>query len=325
MSRREEVRPAPAPHRAEAMSRRACLAGALGLVAGASLEREARALPSGPTAGNPGGSPSAAVVTSSASRAPVIYLSHGAPIFAMNDPARIGELRAWGATLAKPSAILAVTPHYASRRLEVGATGRGFAMYDLPRAFARRIPRGLDYATPPSEALAMRVESLLATRGPTARGERRGMDHTTWMPLMCLFPGADVPVLELAYPYVREQEAFAIGRQLAPLRDAGVLLFASGGMTHNLAAMDFESGPPRWASEFDSWAAEAIAGGQVDALVDWRQKAPAVNLAHPDDGGHFRVLLVALGVALGDGGAGRVTFPVTGFEATMSKRSVQIA
>jgi 4,5-DOPA dioxygenase extradiol len=290
-----------------AMSRRACLAGALGLAA-ASFERPA------------GGQPAPVDV-----RAPVIYLSHGAPIFAVNDPARIAELRAWGATLAKPAGILAVTPHYASRRLEVGATGRGLAMYDLPEAFARRIPRGLEYATPPSEALATRVVALLAPRGPTMRGDRRGMDHTTWMPLRCLFPGADVPVLELAYPYVREDDAFAIGRQLAPLRDEGVLVFASGGMTHNLAAMDFESAPPRWASEFDAWAAEAIAGGQVDALVDWRHKAPAALLAHPDDGGHFRVLLIALGVALGGRGSPRVTFPVTGFEATMSKRSVELA
>lgn len=94
-------------------------------------------------------------------------------------------------------------------------------------------------------------------------------------------------------------------------------------MTHNLAAMDFVSPPPHWASEFDAWAAETIAGTQVDALVDWRHKAPAVDLAHPDDGGHFRVLLLALGAALGTG-APRVTFPITGFEATMSKRCVQL-
>jgi 4,5-DOPA dioxygenase extradiol len=210
----------PTTRRSEEISRRACLAGALGLAASSSVAREAHA--------------------QADARAPVLYLSHGAPIFAMNDPGRIAELRAWGRTLAKPRAVLAVTPHYASRRLEVGATGRGFAMYDLPSAFARRIPRGLDYATPPSDALAKRVEALLAARGPVARGDRRGMDHTTWMPLTCLLPDADVPVLELAYPYVREEDAFAIGRELAPLRDEGVLFFASGGMTHNLAAMDFD-------------------------------------------------------------------------------------
>jgi 4,5-DOPA dioxygenase extradiol len=308
MSRTPSMSQDPPPHSplgSPAVSRRTCLGAALGLAA-CSLERPSRA-------------------ASEHAPAPVIYLSHGAPIFAMNDPARIAELRAWGATLAKPSAVLAITPHYGSRRLEVGATGRGFAMYDLPEAFARRIPRGLEYATPPSGALAGRVEALLSPRGPTTRGDRRGMDHTTWMPLRCLLPDADVPVLELAYPYVREDEVFAIGRMLAPLRDEGVLVFASGGMTHNLAAMDFVSAPPTWAVEFDAWAAEAIAGTQVDALVDWRHKAPAVHLAHPDDGGHFRVLLLALGVAVGGSRPPRVTFPVTGFEATMSKRSVQLA
>ncbi len=288
------------------MSRRAWLGAAMGMAAASSYGRELHAEAPG--------------------RAPVLYMSHGAPIFAVNDAARIAELRSWGRQIDKPRGILAITPHYASRRVEVGATARGLAMYDLPEPIARRIPRGLEYATPPSEGLALRVESVMAPRGPTARGDRRGFDHTTWMPLKCLFPEADVPVLELAYPYVREHDAFAIGRQLAPLRDEGVLLFASGGMTHNLAALDFEGATPRWAADFDAWAAETIAAGAIDALVDWREKAPAANLAHPDDGGHFRVLLVALGFAAGQGGsAGRVTFPVTGFEGAMSRRSVQIA
>jgi 4,5-DOPA dioxygenase extradiol len=258
-------------------------------------------------------------------RGPVLYLSHGAPIFAIRDPVRIAELQSWGAQITKPRAILAITPHYAARRLEVGATGRGLALYDLPESIARRVPRGLDYSTPPSDALARRVEDLLSARGPVARGDRAGFDHTTWMPLKCLFPEADVPVLELAYPYVGEADAFAIGRLLAPLREEGVLLLASGGMTHNLAAVDFEAPTPHWAKDFDAWAAETIEAQAIDSLIDWRQKAPAADLAHPDDGGHFRVLFVALGSALGQGGsAARVRFPVTGFEATMSKRSVEI-
>jgi 4,5-DOPA dioxygenase extradiol len=217
-----------------------------------------------------------------------------------------------------------MTPHYGSRRLEVGATGRGFAMYDLPEGIKRRIPPGLTYATPPSEALAARVDALLGAGTPLARGDRGGFDHTTWMPLKCLFPDADVPMLELAYPYVSEAEAFAIGRKLAPLRDEGILFVASGGMTHNLAAMDIGADPPAYAREFDAWASERLATDDADTLIDWRAKAPAANLAHPDDGGHYRVLLFALGVALA-GGAARATFPITGFEATMSKRSVELA
>ena len=285
-------------------TRRECVAAAIG--AGiASATRSLHATPATP------------------SRPPVLYISHGAPIFAINDPARIAELRAWGTHLPKPPAILAMTPHYGSRRLEVGATGRGFAMFDLPEPIKRRVPPGLAYETPPSDALADRVSALLRAGPPLARGDRRGFDHTTWMPLKCLFPDADVPVLELAYPYVPEAEAFAIGRKLAPLRDEGILFMASGGMTHNLAAMDLGAEPPAWAREFDAWATERLSARDVDALIDWRAKAPAANLAHPDDGGHYRVLLVALGVAA-EGAAPRVTFPVTGFEATMSKRSVEL-
>jgi 4,5-DOPA dioxygenase extradiol len=284
-----------------ALTRRECLGAALG-GALASVVRPLRA---------------------ASARPPVLYVSHGAPIFAINDPARISELRAWGSHLPKPRGILAMTPHYGSRRLEVGTTGRGFAMYDLPEFIKRLVPPGLAYETPASEGLATRVDALLGSGTPLARGDRGGFDHTTWMPLKCLFPDADVPVLELAYPYVAEAEAFAIGRRLAPLRDEGILFVASGGMTHNLAAMDIGAEPPAWTREFDTWATERIAAKDVDALIDWRARAPAVNLAHPDDGGHYRVLLVALGVALA-GGAARVTFPVTGFEATMSKRSIEL-
>ncbi len=109
-------------------------------------------------------------------RAPVLYMSHGAPIFAVNDPARIAELRSWGRGIGRPRGILAITPHYASRRIEVGATGSGFAMYDLPGPIARRIPRGLS-TRPPSEGLALRVEALLSPRGPTTRGDRRIRPH----------------------------------------------------------------------------------------------------------------------------------------------------
>jgi 4,5-DOPA dioxygenase extradiol len=114
---------------------------------------------------------------------------------------------------------------------------------------------------------------------------------------------------------------------LAPLRDEGVLFVASGGMTHNLASTDLtgKGEPPSWSREFDHWAAEAVVARDVDSLVDWRARAPAQALAHPDDGAHYRVLLVALGVALGSRApASRVSFPVTGFESTLSKRSIEL-
>jgi 4,5-DOPA dioxygenase extradiol len=254
--------------------------------------------------------------------APVLFVSHGTPLMLPGNEARVADLRAWGASIARPRGIVVMTPHFAARELQLGPSGPGFAMYNLPPRFKRLLPQDLDYKTPSSAELGARIEALLGRGLP--RPERRGFDHTTWMPLLSLFPAADVPVLELGYPYVPESEAFALGQRLAPLRDEGILFLASGGMTHNLGVLE---GPtPSWASEFDHWATEALAHQDADSLVAWRSKAPAADLAHPDDGGHFRVVLAALGVALrAKTPTVNVTFPISGFEGAVSLRSAELA
>src|SRR5262249_11725227 len=118
---------------------------------------------------------------------PVLYVSHGAPLFADGDPTRVKELPDLGASLSKPAGSVLMTPHHGSRHLELGATGRGFAMYNLPGPMKRRLPQNLEYPTPPSDAIAKRIEGLLAGGASIPRGQRRGFDHTTWMPLLCLF------------------------------------------------------------------------------------------------------------------------------------------
>jgi 4,5-DOPA dioxygenase extradiol len=257
---------------------------------------------------------------------PVLYVSHGSPLFLPGNEGRRNELAAWGARLARPRGIVVMTPHYGSRRIEIGHTGTGVALYDLPATFRRLLPPDLTYATPPNDDLSRRVEDVLGGPQTVARGDRAGFDHTTWMPLACLFPAADAPVLEVAYPYVPERDLFALGAKLAPLRGEGVLFVASGQVTHNLAMPFGDVTPPPWARDFDAWAAEVAGTRDIDALLDWRAKAPAADLAHPDDGGHYRVLLAAMSVGLGGSLPARVmTFPVTGFEATMSKRCIQMA
>jgi 4,5-DOPA dioxygenase extradiol len=259
---------------------------------------------------------------------PVAFVSHGGPLLAV-DPVRGPALRAWGARLPKPRGVIAMTPHWGTRGLRLGATGRGVAQYDFPRWLADKLPPDLSYGSPPSDALARDVQELLGETRRVERSERQGLDHTTWMPLMHLLPAADVPVLEIAYPYVPEAELFALGRRLAPLRDEGVLFLASGGVTHNLAAVDLDAPsapPPAWSREFDAWVVERVSALDADSLVDWRHKAPAANLAHPDDGGHFRVLLAAMGVALGGHSrATSVAFPYAGYELALSVRCIQIA
>lgn len=254
-------------------------------------------------------------------RAPVaLYVSHGAPLFMPGQDARRALLTAWGQKLAKPRGVLVMTPHFASRTLSVGKLGAGFAWYDLPGGLRRRLPQDLTYRSPPNEQLAELLGAVLGARLPVAE-QRRGFDHTTWMPLLCLLPAADVPVLELCYPYVSEAQTLELGQKLGPLAAEGVLFLASGGLTHNLA-LDFEGATPAFASEFDAWATERLTKRDVDALCDWRHRAPAARLAHPDDGAHFRVVLAALGLSLAANRAS-IASPVQGFEASLSTRGFE--
>lgn len=254
---------------------------------------------------------------------PAGFVGHGSPMLAV-DPVRGAELRKWGASLPHPKGIVAITPHVRARGLRIGHVGKGRALYSFPPALGRALPKNLDYPSPDNTALAHVVSDLLAPLEPAFDEGRRGFDHTVWMPLLHLFPAADVPVVEIAMPFMAEKELLSLGRRLAPLRWENVFILASGNMTHNLASAGDPASPEY--NAFDDWAKDTLSKRDVPSLLDWRARAPNADLAHPDDGGHFRVLLVALGaVAQGDT-FGSVRFPVEGWEApTLSKRCVELA
>jgi 4,5-DOPA dioxygenase extradiol len=144
------------------------------------------------------------------------------------------------------------------------------------------------------------------------------------VPLVAMYPDADVPVLQISMPALNPEELFALGRALAPLGDEGVLLFGSGFLTHNMR-FAFRPGVPSWAREFDAWVADALLRFDVDALGDFRRRAPAADLALPT-WEHYAPLLVCVGAAAAAGTRPKVTFPITGFwlEGAFTKRSVQI-
>jgi 4,5-DOPA dioxygenase extradiol len=148
------------------------------------------------------------------------------------------------------------------------------------------------------------------------------LDHGAYVPLVAMYPEADVPVLQVSLPSLEPPALLALGRALAPLRDEGVLIAGSGFLTHNLRAVDFSPGAqtPAWALEFDAWAEDALRRRDVDALLDYRRRAPGVRQALPTHE-HFVPVLAALGAG-DDGGA--VQFPIAGFwGGSLTRRSVQ--
>lgn len=243
---------------------------------------------------------------------PVAFVAHGAPLLATDD-VRGAPLRAWGAKLPRPRAILAVSAHWRSRGPAVGATETIPLLYDFG-GFPEELYR-LQYPAPGAPEVAERVVALTGA----ARAPARGLDHGVWVPLLHLFPAADVPVLQLSLPV--DRDPYELGRALAPLRDEGVLILGSGVLVHNLGALDWTEARarPKWAVDFDRWAADALARGDHDTLRNWR-RAPGASLAHPTDE-HYTPLLVAAGAA---GPATPATFPVEGFDyGTLSRRCVQ--
>ena len=247
---------------------------------------------------------------------PSIFLAHGAPPL-LDDERWVRELNTWAKSLPKPKAILMLSAHWEARPVTIGATRTVPLVYDFygfPRHYYDQ-----QYAAPGAPELAASVRKLIPN---TADDRERGLDHGAYVPLVAMYPQADVPVLQVSLPSENPKELFDMGRALRPLRDEGVLIIGSGFITHNLRAIDWSgaSKPPAWASEFDQWTADALLRKDADALIDYRQKGPGVNLALPTRE-HFVPLLVSLGAA---SETEDVRFPISGFWlGSMTRRSVQ--
>jgi 4,5-DOPA dioxygenase extradiol len=224
---------------------------------------------------------------------PVLFLAHGAP--------PLLELAAWGKALPRPRAIAVVSAHWESRPLSIGAVRPLPLIYDF-YGFPERFYH-LQYPAPGAPELAQRIQGLLAeARIPCVSDPERGLDHGTYIPLLCMYPEADIPVLQISLPSESPAELLAVGRALAPLRREGVLLIGSGFLTHNLRALGLRE-TPAWAFDFDAWSADALVRHDVDALADYRRKAPGVRESLPTHE-HFVPVLVAAR-SPGSGGAAR--------------------
>lgn len=253
-------------------------------------------------------------------RVPALYLGHGAPPL-VDDPVWPGELSRWAAELPRPKAILVVSAHWEESPLTIGATRPVPLVYDF-YGFPEKYYR-VTYPAPGAPALAERVKQLVGAQTPVAEEPLRGLDHGAYVPLTVMYPDADVPVLQISMPSLDAEELLALGKKLAPLRDEGVLIMGSGFMTHGLPFLrDFrpDAPPPSWSKEFDAWAAETLAAGDVDALVDYRRRAPGLPYAHPTVD-HFVPLFVTLGASLERADSGKTV--IDGYFLGLSKRSLQ--
>jgi len=250
---------------------------------------------------------------------PSIFLAHGAPPL-LDDALWMRELADWAVAMPRPTSILMISAHWEASPIALGATTPVPLIYDF-YGFPERYYQ-VQYPAPGAPELAGRIRELLRGKEPVQDAPNRGLDHGAYVPLLAMYPKADIPVLQMSIPTMEPEPLMALGRALAPLRREGVLIVGSGFLVHNLRALDFRrTTPESWAVEFDAWAADAIAKRDVDALAHYRQRAPGVDMALPTHE-HFVPVLVAMGASLDH--AEKVGFPITGnWIGGLTKRSVQ--
>lgn len=228
---------------------------------------------------------------------PSLFVSHGAPTFALEPGlagARLGEL---GRALPRPAAVLLVSPHWMTVEPKVTTSEQPSTLHDFNGFDAALYD--ISYPVPGHPALASRTIEILRDAGwPATADPTRGLDHGAWVPIRHLFPDAQTPVFQVSMPArLDARSAFEFGRALRPLASEDVLIVGSGSLTHNL--YEFRSGHDSnesYAEEFARWIRAAIADGDHERLVQALEIAPHAQRAHPT-AEHFLPLLVAAGAA----------------------------
>ena len=254
---------------------------------------------------------------------PGIFLGHGAPPL-LDDPLWMGQLFEWAQGLPKPLSILIVSAHWEHAPLTLSGTQAATPLvYDFG-GFDRRFFQ-MTYPTPDATGLADQVAAMMPDGAPPHRHRSRGLDHGAWVPLKVMYPNADVPALQLSLPTDDPWTLVEVGRRLRPLREQGVLVIGSGFMTHGLPFLtrgDFAgvTAPQGWSVEFDEWAGQALAGGDLETLAAY-EKAPGMPFAHPTVE-HFLPLFVTMGTA--DRPDAAVRTVIEGFAFGLSKRSFEV-
>jgi len=230
---------------------------------------------------------------------PAVFVGHGSPMNTLETNRYTEAWRRVAAAMPRPRAILALSAHWFIGGTKITAMERPRTIHDFggfPRALFE-----FDYPAPGDPVLAERVRELCAPLGATLDASW-GLDHGTWSVLAHMFPGANVPVVQLSLD--REQPAsfhYDLGARLAPLRDDGVLVLGSGNVVHNLDTLYWEgnAAPFDWAARFNDAVRSAVARHDHAALVDYDRFGLDANLAVPTPD-HYLPLLYVLALR-GDG------------------------
>ncbi|QIO09479.1 dioxygenase family protein [Acinetobacter lanii] len=227
---------------------------------------------------------------------PGLFISHGSPMLAIN-PEQVGPaLNRLGLNLPKPQAIIVMSAHWESNALEVSTAVRAMTWHDF-RGFPEQL-YDIRYPAPGDPALAEEILKLFADAHIAAHANStRPRDHGVWMPLLHMYPEADIPVVEISLPMnMSSDQIYQIGQVLSVLRERQILLIGSGSITHNLRELAWHGesrNVPEWASTFRNYVVNHLNHSNYEAVLDW-ENIPYMQRNHPTIE-HFAPLFFAMG------------------------------
>lgn len=224
---------------------------------------------------------------------PVMFVGHGSPMNAIEKNSFSDKWHELGNTLPTPKAILCISAHWETRGTLLTAMTNPRTIHDFggfPPALY-----DVEYPAPGDPGLAKESAALLSSV-QAGLDEKWGLDHGTWSILTNMFPKADIPVVQLSLDYGKDpQQHFDLAKQLAALRNKGVLILGSGNMVHNLRMIDWshEDAAFDWAIEANEIFKKLISNGDHQSLINYKNLGNAVQLAVPSPD-HFLPLLYTL-------------------------------
>lgn len=234
---------------------------------------------------------------------PTLFVSHGAPNLVLHATAAHKFLDNFGKKLPRPKAILVISAHFMTAEPALSADAAPTTIYDFggfePELYQLR------YEAPGAPDLAQQCVGVLASHGIASQAvTNRGFDHGTWVPLMLMYPEADIPVVQLSVqPRSGPAHHLALGQAIADLSVQGILVIGSGALTHNLhevfSGRHAPDGPaPGWVKEFGEWMRQAVERDDREALLNYRKVAPYAVENHPTEE-HLLPLFAVMGAAGG--------------------------
>lgn len=229
-------------------------------------------------------------------RMPVLFLGHGSPMNAIEENEFVKGFREAGKTIPKPNAILCVSAHWETKGTFLTAMEKPQTIHDFggfPQALF-----DVRYLAPGSPDLAKEIKSIIK-KTEVGLAEKWGLDHGAWSVIKHLYPAANVPVIQMSLDYNQTpQYHYELAKDLASLRNKGVLVIGSGNMVHNLRMIAWDKFNTDnygydWAIEASEKMKKFILNGDHQQLINYKSQGKAFDLAIPSPD-HFLPLLYAL-------------------------------